>query len=186
MMEEIWKDIEGYEGLYQVSNLGRVRSLDRMVEYSDGTKRLHRGRVLKAAADKDGYDRVILSTPSGHKNRLVHRLVAQAFIPNPEHLPEVNHKDENKRNNVVSNLEWCTDKYNVNYGTGLKRRADTQRNDPDQSKPVIQYTKDGQKVAEYPSIGEAVRQTGMKKDTISRSCRGLQRYCHKYYFRFKD
>ena len=186
MMEEIWKDVEGYEGIYEVSNLGRVRSLDRMVEYSDGTKRLHRGRVLKAAADKDGYDRVILSTPSGHKNRLVHRLVAQAFIPNTEHLPEVNHKDENKRNNVVSNLEWCTDKYNVNYGTGLKRRADTQRNDPDQSKPVIQYTKDGQKVAEYPSIGEAVRQTGMKKDTISRSCRGLQRYCHKYYFRFKD
>ena len=185
MMEEIWKDIYEYEGKYQVSNMGRVRSLDRLVTYADGSNRLHRGRILKAAADKDGYYRVILSDIQ-HSNRLVHRLVAEAFIDNPDHLPEVNHKDENKQNNIVSNLEWCTDKYNVNYGTGLTRRADTQRNDPDQSKPVIQYTKDGQKVAEYPSIKEAVRQTGIKKDTISRSCRGLQKYCHKFYFRFKD
>ena len=184
-MEEVWKPIKGYDGYYEVSNIGRVRSLDRIVTYSNGLRCLHRGRVLKAAADKDGYFRVVLSNIE-HSNRIVHRLVAEAFIDNPDHLPEVNHKDENKQNNVVSNLEWCTDKYNVNYGTALSRRADTQRNDPDQSKPVIQYTKDGHVVAEYPSIRETVRQTGIKKTTISRSCRGLQKYCHKFYFRFKD
>ena len=183
---EEWKPIVGYEGWYEVSSFGRVRSVDRLVGYSDGSKRLHRGRILKATPDKDGYDRVVLSTPEGHKNRLVHRLMAIAFIPNPDNLPEVNHKDENKRNNVIDNLEWCTDKYNVNYGTGLHRRAASQRNDPEQSKPIIQYDKDGRKVAEYPSIREAARQTGIKRDTISRSCRGLQKYCHRYYFIFKE
>ena len=179
---EVWKAIPGYEGIYEVSDIGRVRSVDRIVTYCDGTEHLHKGRILKAAPDKNGYYRVVLSNVR-HVNRIVHRLVAMAFIPNPNNLPFINHKDENKQNNRVENLEWCSEEYNVNYGTGLARRIKNQRNSPSQSKPIAQYTKDGRKVAEYLSINEAVRQTGMKKDTISRSVRGLQKYCHKYYFR---
>lgn len=115
-----WADVVGYEGLYQVSNTGLVRSIDRIVIHR-GSPCNRKGHVLKQAYSKGRYAFVVLSSESKHKIFKVHRLVAKAFIPNPENLPEINHKYEDTRNNNVSNLEWCTRKYNMNYGTLPKR-----------------------------------------------------------------
>lgn len=123
-MEEIWKDIAGYEGLYQVSNLGRVRSLDRTIQYfRQGVLNIaHRkGKLMKQNYTSDGYFMIYLRKDNIDKYYAVHRLVAQAFIPNPDNLPYVNHKDEVKDNNCVDNLEWCTHTYNCNYGTAIER-----------------------------------------------------------------
>ena len=120
MIEE-WRPIEGYEGLYEVSSYGRVRSVDRYVRCSYGSYRLHKGKVLSPGIRPDGYLVVSLK----YKMFRVHRLVAQAFIPNPDNLPQINHKDEDKSNNRVENLEWCTAKYNNNYGTARIRAKET-------------------------------------------------------------
>ncbi len=135
-MEEIWKPINGYKELYEVSNKGRVRSLKT-------------GKEMARRVGYDGYVRVSLTKQGQQKQRFLHRLVATAFIENPYNLPEVNHKDEDKANNLPRNLEWCTHKYNSNYGSRLYRMAQTN------SIPVIQYTKSGQEVARYSSIVEA-------------------------------
>ena len=118
-MEEIWKDIAGYEGLYQVSNEGNVRTIKRQ-----GTK----GGLLKIRVSYKyavNYCYVGLCKNGRRKSFWIHRLVAQAFIPNPDVLPQVNHKDQNPSNNMVNNLEWCTLKYNMNYGTIRERQKDT-------------------------------------------------------------
>ena len=115
MTEEIWKDVVGYEGLYQVSNIGNVRSLDKY----DSGKKFWPGRVMKLIVDKDGYLIVGLRKDRKSKLHKVHRLVAAAFIENPHNFPEVNHIDENKQNNYMENLEWCTTRYNVTYGHRL-------------------------------------------------------------------
>ena len=111
-MDEIWKPVVGYEGLYEVSNFGRVRSL-------------RRNKILKLKNEVDGYIRVTLCNGGTEKLYQVHRLVAQAFIPNPDNLPQINHKDEVKSNNIVTNLEWCTVHYNNTYGTRLQRVRET-------------------------------------------------------------
>ena len=119
MIEEIWRPVVGYEGLYEVSNIGRVRSLDRFYY------RLHKGKVLSPTKDRYGYLTVTLNCNGKSKTIKIHRLVAQAFLPNPDNLPQVNHKDEDKTNNNVDNLEWCTAKYNVNFGTRQERYRNT-------------------------------------------------------------
>lgn len=121
MNDVIWKPVVGYEGLYEVSSAGDVMSLDRFIIYSDGTKHLHKGRMLSIGTDNHGYQSVVLSMNKRAKTYLVHRLVAEAFIPNENNLPEVNHRDENKSNNRADNLEWCTGRYNSNYGTRGQR-----------------------------------------------------------------
>ncbi|MEG9208263.1 NUMOD4 domain-containing protein [Lactococcus garvieae] len=115
-MNEEWRDIVGYENIYQVSNLGRVRSL-------------HYGRIriLAQAENIDGYLVVNLCVNMNKKSLRVHRLVASAFITNPQNKPQVNHIDENKKNNQIKNLEWTTEKENSNYGTRTKRAADSRR-----------------------------------------------------------
>ena len=113
MTEEIWKSVPGYEGLYEVSNTGRVRSVDRYVVDSLGNRRFYKGKVLSPGKDRCGYLFLVLQG----RRFSIHRLVAQAFIPNPDNLPQVNHRDENPSNDNVDNLEWCTAKYNSNYGT---------------------------------------------------------------------
>ena len=108
-MQEIWKDINEYEGKYQISNLGRVKSLN----YA----RRKQERILKPGIQKKtGYISVTLLKERKKKTKTIHRLVAETFIPNPENLHQINHKDENKQNNCVDNLEWCSAKYNSNYG----------------------------------------------------------------------
>lgn len=123
MKEEIWKEIKGYEGRYLISNLGRVRGCPRWVDQPRGGKRYIDGHVLAQRLSGSGYMTIRLIGGDG-KNRTftIHRLVALNFIDNPNNLPCVNHKDENKLNNCVSNLEWVTYKENINYGTCIKRR----------------------------------------------------------------
>lgn len=110
-MQEVWKDINGYDDLYQVSNLGRVKSLNNKCKE----------KILKNRKKKKGYEAVVLYKKCDKKEMLIHRLVAEAFISNPNNYPIVNHKDENPSNNHVSNLEWCTKIYNNTYGTAIER-----------------------------------------------------------------
>ena len=179
-MQEIWKDIEGYEGLYEVSNLGRVRSLDRVVVYSNGRKCLYKGRILKPANNTVGYFFCVLCKNGQKKKKYIHRLVAEAFIPNPDNLPEVNHRDEVKTNNHVENLEWCDGKYNKNYGTCQQRRAEKR------SKPVLQLDiNTGRVISEYPSLIETGKQTGFSVGNISACCRGICNTAYGFKWQYK-
>lgn len=170
-------NIEGYEN-YEVRPNGEVVN----------TKT---GKVLKQRKNKDGYLRVTLCNNGKMKNFRIHRLVAQAFIPNPLNLPCVNHKDENKTNNFVfvredgsvdfdkSNLEWCTHEYNLNYGTRNERAAKTKINGK-RSKPVLQLMKDGSLVRVWPSVNEVKRQLDYDVSNISACCRGERHSAYGY------
>ena len=184
-MEEIWKDIEGYEGLYQVSNLGRVRSLGRdlMRKSRYGTMALYHinGRVLKPLHSQGDYCYVHLFDKDGvSTNHKLHRLVAKAFVPNPDNLNEVNHIDENKDNNRADNLEWCKHADNCNYGT-RNERSKVKR-----SKPVQKLDADGNVVAEYPSVIEAQRVTGTNRCNIRMCCNCKYKTAGGYRWKFKE
>ena len=162
-MEE-WKDIYytdntsgklmDFRGNYQVSSKGRIKSLKHGKE-----------KILKLKNEWNGRKYVILSMGNKQYTLKVHRLVAYIFIPNPNNLPQVNHKDECKTNNIVSNLEWCDRKYNNNYGTR------TERCSKKLSKPVLQYTLDGQFVKEWPSTMECGR-NGYNRGNVYACCLG--------------
>ena len=119
--KEEWRPVCGFEGLYEVSNLGRIKSLSRIIRANTCGKRIIPERILSNCINGSGYCTVVLCKNGKHTTFLVHRLVAEAFIPNPNNYPQVNHKDENPSNNCVENLEWCDQKYNSNYGTRNKR-----------------------------------------------------------------
>lgn len=124
-MTEEWRPIVGFEGLYEVSNTGRVRSLDRCSVNSLGRSVFIKGKLLKIYDNTLGYKFVSLVMDKHPSPTYVHRLVAQAFIPNPLGLPQINHKDEDKSNNRADNLEWCTAKYNMNYGSRMEKTRET-------------------------------------------------------------
>lgn len=167
-MEE-WKDIEGYEGLYQVSNKGKVKSL----KYRGSNNEC----VLKNRKTTKGYLQVALWKNQKHKEFQVHRIVAKAFIPNPDKLPQVNHKDENKTNNSVENLEWCTNEYNHNYGTRNLRASRGLNGEG--SKQVYQFTIEGKLLNIWPSTMECGR-SGYCQTSVSNCCIGKQK-THKGY-----
>lgn len=167
-MEE-WRDVLGYEGRYMVSNTGKVKSLDKYARVCGGAYRLVKGKNIAINRYPNGY----LFAMLGRKSKLVHRLVAQAFIPNPSNLPQVNHKDENIENNTVENLEWCTSKYNANYGTRNERCHESNRKS---FKPVYQIDKDsGMVIRWWDCINDASKSLGIDDSHIIRVCKRLKR-----------
>lgn len=172
-MEE-WRDVHGYEGRYQVSNIGRVRSVDRLVRIVGNNYRPVRGKILSIGKYPNGYSMVNFTDGKGKvSTKLVHRLVADAFIPNPNNFPQVNHKDENINNNNVDNLEWCTPKYNANYGT---RNARCLEKNKRFFKAVYQIDKDcGMIIRYWENISEASRALGINDSQIGRVCRKEKR-----------
>lgn len=171
---EEWRDILGYEGKYMVSNMGRVKSLD--------YNRTGKEKILSPGINTKGYLIVGLFKNGKQNMRLVHRLVAEAFIPNPYNLPQVNHKDENIKNNIVSNLEWCDPKYNTNYGTRNKRVSAKLLNREDLSKPVL-CVETG---IVYISSMDAERKTGADQSSIIKCCRGKLKTTGGYHWLYTD
>lgn len=174
---EIWKNIKGYEGIYQISSCGRIKNITN-------------GRIIKQHLNK-GYCIIGLHKDGNAKNFSVHRLVAEAFIPNPNSLPQINHKDENKENNSVDNLEWCTCLYNNNYGTRNKRISEyVKANHPSKygktcKKPVLQIDKKtGDVIRKYESVSEAAVKNGFHQGNISWCCTGKRSEANGYIWRY--
>ena len=158
-MEEVWKDIEWHKGTYKISNLGRVYSVQRK-------------KIKNTFIDKGGYVRVQLYHNYTQKRFLVHRLVAEAFIPNFNNYPQVNHIDENKLNNCVDNLEWCTIAYNNSYS---HLENNLYRKTGNYPIAVIQYSLSGEEINRYTSYSKAEKETGIDHSGISACCRGKQK-----------
>ena len=170
---EIWKDIEGYDGMYQVSNKGRVKSL-----------KFGKEKILRPGKNGNGYLFVYLYKNRKKKMCKVHRLVAMTFLPNPDNLPQVNHKNEDKTDNKVVNLEWCSAKYNINYGTRTQRQAEKLTNYK-RSKPVIQYSKSGEFVREWKSIMDVERNLGFNRGNIFHCCTGRYHSAYNFIWTYK-
>lgn len=163
MKGEIWKDIEGYEGLYEVSNMGRVKSLN--------YRKTGKEKIMKGLDNGKGYLFVVLCKDGKDKKYRINRLVAQAFLENPDNLPEVNHKDKIRTNNNVDNLEWVSHEYNVEYS---------------QAKAVIGINKVSGLIAEFPSLMEAERQTGIANSNICACLKGRKKSAGGYYWFYAD
>lgn len=185
--EEVWKDVKGYEGYYQVSNLGQVRSLDRTIPFRGGEKKLE-GMILKQKLNK-GYNMVGLSVEGKQQGKLTSRLVAEAFIVNSENKPEVNHIDENKQNNMVENLEWVTPKENSNHGTrNSKVIPYLIQNGQQREKSVAMINKESNELIQtFKSINEACRALGVTVGGgISKVCKGINKTAYGYKWKYAD
>lgn len=179
---EIWKNVEGYGNFYEVSNLGRVRSKERITEIQPYCHIVRKSRILKAQFNGNYY-RVVVSFNGKYRQVLIHRLVAETFIPNPNNLSEVNHKDEDKSNNDVSNLEWCTRLYNMAYGTKSARHSLFMT--LTKGKSVSQYTLDGVFVADYATIEQARKAVNITRGGIKNTCDGKQKSAGGYMWRYR-
>lgn len=166
-IKEIWKDIKGYEGLYQVSNLGNVKSLNIIIFDKLGRKHIKKSKILKQRMDKYGYKYVQLHKNGNTKHKLVHRLVAENFILNTNNLLQVNHKNEIKTDNNVENLEWCTNKYNLNYGNRNKKISKIK------SKKIRQLDKKGNLIKIWINSLEASKKLNINSGNIRSCCRGM-------------
>ena len=178
-----WRSIIGYEGLYEVNNIGEVRSLDRTQyeqKFINGSYKEvlvhHAGKVLAQTMHRKGYMEVKLSKGGEQTTHKVHRLVAEAFIPNPNNYLQINHKDECKQNNCVENLEWCDQDYNIGYGTGNFRRSIAI------SRKVEQLSLAGEHVAYFHGSREASRQTGVTN--VRHACNGARKTAGGYIWRY--
>ena len=171
-MREEWKPVRNYEGLYEVSNMGRVKSLN----YNKTGKE----RILKGVDSGIGYLKVVLCKDGKVKQCLVHRLVAQAFLENPQNLPMINHKDEVKSNNCVQNLEWCSASYNNSYNDKSKKAGKKL------SKPVFSIDKEYGLIMWWQSASEAERCTGIKHGDIIRCCQGKRKSAGNHIWFYAD
>ena len=184
---ENWKDIQGYEGFYQVSNLGRIKSLERDVYNYRGTLINHiEEKILVQSLDRYGYQCVNLYKNGECKKMRVLRLVAEAFIPNPENKPMVNHKNEVKNNNVVENLEWCDAQYNINYGTRTARMVKNRRNykfgNAPHAKPV--FCEELNKT--FDCAKRAEEELGIWGTSIIKVCKGKAKTAGGFHWRYAD
>lgn len=173
--KEIWKSLQGVSGV-EVSTFGRVRTLDRVVSGKNGT-RFIKGRVLKQFNDKDGYLQVSIQINRKRNTKRVHQLVAQTFISNPDNLPQVNHKDCDRTNNNVENLEWCDNSYNVQYREKFGEA---------QNKPVLAINLATLEASSFCSQSEASRVLGFNRSNISAVINGIQKTVHGYWFTNDD
>ena len=176
--KEIWKDIKNYEGYYQVSNLGRIKRVERKVKIKNRNREyelLLKENILQCFYCPKGYIRVLLTKDTKPKTYMIHRLVAETFIPNPDNLPQVNHIDGVKNHNNVENLEWCTQSYNIkhSYEIGLRKTMDEvlRQNRKKQSKKVAKYDIYGNLLEIYESVNEASRKNKAGRRHILSSCR---------------
>lgn len=183
--KEHWKSIPQYEGLYEVSDKGNVRSIAQYTRHHTVVPR-SKARMLKAELTHDGYVRVSLSKHGQQKHFSVHRLVALAFIQNHDNLPQVNHKDENPQNNSADNLEWCTGKQNCNYGRHCQRIKERLNGKHHLARPVARLDRDGDTIEIYKSINEAARQMGVRRENISRCCNGRYSLSCGYAWKYVD
>ena len=175
---EIWKNIKGYEGLYQISNMGRVKSLERKIPHWRGGERVQKERILKQVVTHNGYLRVGLRVDGKQKMLRVHRLVCEAFHENPDNKSDVNHINENKTDNRACNLEWCTRIENCNHGTRNERVAKAL------SKPIGQYTRDGDLVKVWQSTNEARRQAGFSQGAVSEVANGNRKTAYGFIWKY--
>ena len=176
---EIWKDVFGFEGLYQVSNLGKVRSLDMLVNYGIGIG-LRKGRVLKPKKNNGGYLQVVLCKEGKPTCFLVHRLVWEAFNGKIPEGMQINHIDEDKSNNRLENLNLMTPKENTNWGTAIERRSKKH------SKPIIQLDLEANFIAEHESIMYAERKLGICYQNISKVLRGIRKTAGGFKWKYKN
>ena len=184
---EIWKDVENYEGFYQVSNLGRVKSLERDVYNPNGIVHHLKEKILVPGLNNDGYANVNLYKNGKGKNIKVHRLVAEAFIPNPENKSQINHKNEVKIDNVVENLEWCEARYNNIYGTRIERQKQTFK-DNCKSGKIKRVKKvfcvELNKTFDYAKSAE--EELGVCGRSIGKACRGERNTAGGFHWRYAD
>ena len=176
---EIWKDVIGYEGFYAVSNLGNVRSSDILISASGKKQYLKKGRILAKAINGAGYPLVCLHKNGKQKSYDVHLLVAKAFLDNPNNYPIINHKDEDKTNSAVENLEWCTFQYNCLYNGANKRGMEKVR------KPIYQISVKDNSVKKWDSITDAVT-SGYNKTCIHEVLRGEKKIYKNFYWRYAN
>lgn len=189
-MNEIWKVIEDYED-YEVSNLGRIKKGD--IKVTTKTSSYIRPNLISIKKDRYGYECVKLRKNKKAYYRFVHRLVAQAFIPNPNNYPQINHINEIKHDNNVDNLEWCTGEYNNAYGTRVERMVETRNKSGNYHIGVIQYNLYNEVIREWDSINEAARDYSDEgrgnvnsiKTAIIQCCRGRQKTCLGYKWEYK-
>ena len=187
MENEVWKDIVGYEGLYQVSNLGRVKSLKRKVYAGRNRMRWQYERILSNnKTNGNGYIVVSLNKESKSKNKYVHRLVAEAFLENPNNYKYINHKDQNTFNNNVNNLEFCTAQYNSTYRDAHIKRGLRFRNNLVNSKKVYQLDENENIIKEFPSMAEASRELGTNHTSIYACLNGKQKHAFGYKWKYAD
>lgn len=186
---EIWKDIEDYEGIYQVSNLGRVKSLARTVYMTDAKIRKTRDTLLSQHVNEKGYLHVSLTKNGKTRTKRTHRLVAQAFLKNPENLKEVNHRDGNKENNEASNLEWVTRKENVEHAitSGLFNPKRNGIASGILAKKAVVATRDGEPTLRFESLRDAERYFDAPgaAGAICRCCKGKQKKAYGYRWRYE-
>lgn len=186
MENEVWKDVLGYEGLYQVSNLGRVKRLPyKLVGRTIGKKKEYirnfPEKIMIGSICENGYIRVTLSKDGKSCYKNIHKLVADAFIPNPNNYPCINHKDETRTNNNINNLEWCSYSYNNTYGNAKKKFAESYSKN--HSTPVAMFSLCGEKINEFPSIKSAAKFVGGNECNIYRAAKKIRKTAYGYIWR---
>lgn len=185
---EVWRDIPHYEGIYQASTLGRIRSIDRM----DSSNHYRKGNIMKHKLNPSGYYCIALCKDGKYKYINIHRLVAIAFIPNPNNLPQVNHIDEDKTNNRVDNLEWCTAQYNTNYGNRTQKAAKSNsiaqkgKCRPKRYKKINQKDMNGVFIKQYESITAASKENNIPQSLISGCLMGKTKSTYGYKWEYAN